>query len=184
MTFADRFSVSDLDYDTWANKMVAEGKMYWPANSTSHVIQARDATYTIKNVACGFLGANKADYQEGETKFCNLVGQYVGGILLGAELLLKDGLCDDHQGCLLVMDIAMGQAGAYVASGIPSVCVPMFEAVYNDCGPDAGGGSGQLTITDNKGTQKGTIQGQFMENDNGATCPANTNTFKCKAGLF
>ncbi|APA06601.1 hypothetical protein sscle_02g013710 [Sclerotinia sclerotiorum 1980 UF-70] len=35
MTAADRFLVSSLDYMDWANKMVAEGKAYWPDKSVT-----------------------------------------------------------------------------------------------------------------------------------------------------
>lgn len=182
MTTADRFSGSDLDYMTWANKMVAEGKMYWPNNPSTLEIRASQATFSLTNIACGFIGASQPTYQEGEAKFCDLVKKYASLNLLAAEYFLQDLVCQGHEECSFLLDMSLEVAGGFAQDAIPSICAPIFEELYNNC-HGAVGGSAQVTVSDSHGTQTGSVQAQFYANDPGATCPANTATNVCGSSL-
>lgn len=179
---SDRFANSDLSYADWSNKMVAENKMYRP-NVTSFSIKTPQATYTLSGIACGFIGASNPLYVEGEQRFCNSLQAYGSAILLEAAYLLKDGLCEDNVDCTMLIAISTIVAGAFVSDGIANVCTQIFDELYNNCNA-ATGGSGQLTIEDSEGQQTGTVEADFYANDEGATCPANTDTAVCTAALF
>lgn len=185
MTAADRFSVSGLDYMSWANKMVDEGKMYWPNKTSYSVIEATEASasYSLTNIACGVLVGSESSYDDGETVFCDFVAQYVSATLMGADYILKDGLCEDNEDCTMIVEIALGVAGGYLQDGVTSVCPGIFAELYSSCN-GAVGGSAQISLTDSSGTQTGTVSAQFYDNDGGATCAANTDTDICQQGLF
>jgi len=178
MTPADRYVVSGLDYTTWSNKMVNEGKMQWPSNPSTTEVADRTKPWHIRNVACGFVGASHPTYKEGEAKFCHLIQQYIGGVLQSGSYILKDGVCNEREGCTMVIDISFAVGGAFLANGVPSICEFLFEAIWNEC--NGTGGSAELTI----GSETGTIQAQFFQNDAGVTCPANTRTDVCRVSRF
>lgn len=180
---ADRFSASGLDYATWTNKMVAEGKMYWPSNTTTRVIQTYQTTFTVKSVACGFVYGNAAEYDQGQTLFCNLVKQYVSLTLIAEEYLFRDGVCAGGENCELIFSLITDRAGAFAQNRIEAVCPSIYAAIYADCAGSTGG-SAQISFTDSAGTYTGTAEGQFYTEDTGATCAADTSTSVCVSSSF
>ena len=55
MRLQDKFSKSGLEYTEWANKMVAEGKMYWPENTQNGLV-AGNATHGAGELAARAAG--------------------------------------------------------------------------------------------------------------------------------
>lgn len=161
--------------------MVDEGKMYWPNKTSTSVIKTRAGSWSISDIACGYLTGDSNSYDTGESRFCNFVEQYVSAILAGSEYILQGELCEDGDTCTLILAITMRSAGSYVSDGIPSFCTALFAELYSNCN-GAVGGSGTLDITDSEGSQSGTIEAQYYADDSGATCPANTDVEICSSG--
>jgi hypothetical protein len=176
MTAADRFVVSGLDYMTWANKMVAEGKMYWPNKTSTIEIQACQASFSFTNLACGYIGADISSYEDGVAYLCSLITQYVGFSLTGAQYILQDGICGDSLPCSFILDVAFGISGSFDA--VPSICIPIFEKIYSSCNGVVGGAA-QMSVKDSEGTHTGIVGAQFFAFDEGVVCPANTDTNVC-----
>ncbi len=179
MTAADRYPLSGLDYTTWSNKMVSEGKMTWPTTSSESTEQVSPLAlpWNLKSVACSTLGANKILYSAGEAQFCRLVRQYVGGVLHGAQVIMTNELCNG-EGCVMFIDVSFGVGGAFVRHGIPEICEHLFEAIWRDC--KGTGGSAELTI----GSETGFVDAAFYPDDTSATCPADTRTDVCRKVVF
>lgn len=178
MTSLDGHVVSGQDYTTWVNNMVDQGKMRWPDTSPKKQIESRDQEWSVKSVACGFIGGTHDSYAIGEQKFCGLIRQYIGATLWGGSWILQEGLCDDNESCTMIIDIAFTIGGAFVSDAIPAFCESIFEAIWNDC--NGTGGSAQLTV----GAETGTVQAQFFTQDEGAVCPATTDTNVCQSSTF
>ncbi|KFX94575.1 hypothetical protein V490_04304 [Pseudogymnoascus sp. VKM F-3557] len=174
MTTADRFAVSGLDYMTWANKMVAEGKMYW-SNHTSTEVQIRGITsFSVTNIACGYFAGDQSNYETGKAKFCSFAREYYSLFLLAMEYDVKNGVCEGTP-CLIIADIAFYAAGAFTNNGVQTACGPIFDKIWASC-PNSVGGSGILFTSDDQGAHYGDVHIQFFDDDDGDTCPANTAT--------
>lgn len=178
MTALDRHVVSGQDYTTWANNMVAQGKMHWPTTSAKSQIEPRAPSWDVHSLACGFIGGTESNYRYGEAKFCDLIRTYASGVLQLGTYILQDGLCDNNQDCTLIIDIAFSLGGLFTEDKVTEICEQLFEAVWSDC--NRTGGSGQVTV----GSETGTIQAQFFINDDGATCPANSLVNVCQESRF
>ena len=178
MTASDRYVVSSQNYTTWSNNMVTQGKMHWPDTPSSNQIEARTKSWSVKSVACGFIGGTHSSYQVGEAKFCTQIRDYASVNLKVGSWILQDGLCEDNQDCTMIIDMAFAIGGAFVNDAIPSFCEDIFEAVWNDC--SGSGGSAELTV----GSETGFVQAQFFLRDEGATCPATTPTNVCESSRF
>jgi hypothetical protein len=63
MKMSDRFSISGLDYSTWAAKMVTEGKLDEPTINKTVTIRIAAGSFTLDNVKCGVLASGNDGFQ-------------------------------------------------------------------------------------------------------------------------
>ncbi|KAL4964614.1 uncharacterized protein BDV14DRAFT_200668 [Aspergillus stella-maris] len=188
-TRANSFHASGLDYMTWAQKMVDEGVMYWaPTNtnnntSTSVAIPGTKATWSLKNIACGFLIGTKDEYDTGKDRLCRLIEDQAGATLLSGEVIVSNGVCEDNEDCTLAVAVAFNVAGGLVRDALPAVCDAVYEDLWSSCN-GAIGGTGELEVTGSKGKATGTVSAQFYADDPGATCPADDSTQVCEVSTF
>lgn len=180
---SERLSTSGLDYMTWTRKMVDEGKLYWPANATDVRIETARATFTLKDIACGFMGAKYSQYEDGRRHFCDMIALATSYTLTEGTYIMQDGICEGNEDCTFIIEASFRVAGAYVGDALPSVCAVVFDELWNSCNGNVGG-YGQISITDSGGTQTGTISAEFYTHDSGATCPANSANRVCGMSTF
>ena len=186
LTTADRLSTSGLDYMTWASKMVDEGKMYWAnsaSNTTNVEVRAAKATFNLKNIACGFIGAKYVQYEDGRQAFCNLISHAAGYTLTEGSYILQDGICEGNEDCTFIIEVSFRVAGGFVGDALPSICTPVFDELWNSCNGNVGG-TAEVSVTDSGGTQTGTILAEFFTHDSDAKSPANTDTSVCGYSTF
>ncbi|KAI0123735.1 hypothetical protein BJ170DRAFT_640210 [Xylariales sp. AK1849] len=220
MTAADAFSKSDLDYETWAQRMVDEGKMYYPEKRSVEIGRSREKetvvvrhpggglsfraeprfTLTLENIICEGLGGNKADYDKGRQRFCQLNHDYASVLLMTSEYILQDFICEgDSDACDLLITAAFISGRMYYNGAIEDDCDTLFEAVHKQCNDL--GGVAEIVIKDSqfqndqvcgqpictaKGValKSGYFQALFFQHDSGFTCPANSAQQVCKVERF
>jgi hypothetical protein len=179
MTPADAFRNSGLDYHTWAQRKVDEGKMFFPENRTvqlslTDATGARNDKFSIKNIACEVIGGKESDYNTGKDRFCRFLDQYAEANTHLMYLLIQNTICDDGGSfaCDLGMAAFSAVVGQFRENNIPAFCGDMFDAVWDDCG--GVGGTGELWAANEgeDGVEFGFFQSIFYTHDDGATCSA------------
>lgn len=184
-TRKDTFHHSRLDHETWAKRMVDEGKMYYPeTRNVSISIPPSDWNLKLTNIFCE--GSN-TNYDIGKDKFCGLMTEYASSTLVGGSYFLQDALCDSDA-CDLFIDIGATAAGYFIQEEIDAFCIPAFEALRGECNQLGGVASLDLVQECGPGCELGTkigyFQSMFYVHDSGATCPADTPETVCRVEEF
>jgi hypothetical protein len=177
MTTVDGFRNSGLDYMDWANKMVAEGKMYWPANRTSRL--SVDDQFDIGNIVCEIIVGDASSKANAETKFCNNLQVYSSNTLLLAEYILEGGLCEDNGNCELLMQIGFQVGGIFLNNVVGTYCTLAYAAIAQDCDGAGNGGAAAIEVNG--------VAGEIFslwDDANQNSCSANTQTTVCQQSTF
>lgn len=203
MTFADRFSNSDLDFETWSNKMVSEGKMFFPEKRSaridlSGVSNRRDnwwghdstAWLDIDSIICGGLEPLYQEFEAGKAKFCKFLEEFASNTLIATDMFILGGVCSGGTGCSWYTWLAFDAADHMLRGISRDVCGPIFTEIHNECGGKGGNAVVQMheinldLLGAETKTQVGHISSQFWDEDLGATCPADTASKVCKVEHF
>lgn len=190
MTTADAFHNSELDFETWQQQKVNEGKMFFPENRTVQLLMADDVgimndKYSIKNIACEVVGGNEGDYNTGKDRFCNFLDKYAQDTITGMNLLIQDTICGDGSfSCDLGMIAVSAIAHQFRQTQIPAFCEEAFDAIWNDCGGKGGIGELWAAGEDGDGVEFGKFSAAFYYHDDGATCPADKPEEVCRVESF
>ncbi|KAF4987519.1 hypothetical protein FDECE_15394 [Fusarium decemcellulare] len=153
MTRADAFSNSGTDYETWAKRMVDEGKMWYPEKRSMEVHNAKAEMKTIvvrhadgtsslerratklklNNIVCEGLGGKKELYDEGKNKFCGVVRASLVGVARGFEFAIQRGLCRGGESCDFYVSLGVTAWTALAQIQRDEECGPMFDQVREAC---------------------------------------------------
>ncbi|KAI6081952.1 hypothetical protein F4821DRAFT_274536 [Hypoxylon rubiginosum] len=182
IAYEDRFSNSGMEYDDWADKMVEEGKLWRPdSHNETTTLQIRDGpTVSFNKVLCGYMYGESNEWQDAQTRFCDLVKQYSQITLAGIEYIVQDLACEGNQDCIFIAQLAFDQGIKYSMATVDGLCPQLFSGLQRQCSGYTGG-QAQITITNGADKPTGTLNLQFYDKDTGATCPATTDSFVCRA---
>jgi hypothetical protein len=186
MKMSDRFSISNLDYSTWAAKMVAEGKLVEPTTNKTVIFCTAASSVSFDNVKCGVLASGTTGFQQSKEKACTFVRKAATGLTLVFQHFSNEEFCAGAQDdtCVTVIDAVFGAAGAYLDGGLADLCPQVFDEIFQLC-PGGVGGTAEITLTRNDGQVfSGSVGAINFEDDTG-TCPANpiTDIAICQAVL-
>ncbi|KAF2848082.1 hypothetical protein T440DRAFT_491428 [Plenodomus tracheiphilus IPT5] len=175
LQMSDRLSVSGLDYSDWADKMVAEGKLFEPSTDKNFTFRIAAASWTLTSLKCGYLASSEQRMNEVAYSGCEFMRLESKFALRFASLITIEEFCagavDDT--CINNIDAAFTTVGAFVDASFDVFCHDMFLKIFDEC-PGGVGGSAALSLTADDGTvHKGSLLALNFENDPGATCPAN-----------
>lgn len=213
-----------MDYHTWTQRMVDEGKMWYPAERSVEIRspsqkmetvvvrhpggslslrqqppQAPD--FIIDAIACYGLGGGNENYQEGKEKFCGWGDTIFEFTTTQAHYMLEDGFCEGNFLCDLQMSIVLYGGRWLVEANFDEICTFWWDAIYDRC--QGKGGSGKIIFNKNRdelgescgkptckpggsgvGTEIGSLWAEYTDHDDGATCPAPTQSQVCKIDHF
>lgn len=153
MTRADSFANSGTDYETWAKRMVDEGKMWYPEKRSSEVhspraqmktivvrhadgtssLERRATRLKLNNIVCEGLGGKAELYDEGRDKFCTVVRDSIAGAAKGVEFALQKGVCRGGQSCDFFVSLGVTAWTALAQIAKDDECGPLFDQVREAC---------------------------------------------------
>ncbi|CAA9960691.1 hypothetical protein PTT_14599 [Pyrenophora teres f. teres 0-1] len=183
MKMSDRFSISGLDYSTWAAKMVTEGKLAEPTINKTVTIRIAAGSFTLDNVKCGVLASGNDGFQRSKDAACNFILEAAGALTTFLAWQAEEELCPgaDDDTCVQVLDAVFTAGGAFVNQGLDELCPQAFDEIFGLC-PGGVGGTAEITLTRGDGEVFSGSMGAINFEDDTATCPANpiTDTEICK----
>ena len=183
MKMSDRFSISGLDYSTWAAKMVTEGKLVEPTINKTVTIRIAAGFFTLDNVMCGVLASGNDGFQRSKDGACDFILEAAGALTTFLAWQAVDEFCRgaNRDTCLQVLDVVFGTGGAFVNHGLDELCPLAFDEIFGLC-PGGVGGTAEITLTRGDGEVFSGSMGAINFEDDIGTCPANpiTDTEICK----
>lgn len=175
------FSSSGMEFDDWADKQIEGGKLWRPdSHNETKVLQTRGVSVALTKVLCGYVYGEPNEWKGAQQRFCDLVKQYSRTTLVGIEYVFQDLACEGNQDCIFIAQLAFDEGIKYSMATVDEICPQLFDGLQRQCSGYTGG-QAQITITNGADKPTGTINLQFYDKDTGATCPANTNVFVCRA---
>lgn len=183
--------LDDVDYLTWAQDMVAAGKLEWANNTVtsnetaSLTIDSRaDESWSFGEMTCGFLvGEGNVDLGQARERFCNWATKSVEQYLVTAAMVFKDLECQASTKCHIIVSITFA-VGGYLFDYLDdreARCNAMFEDALKHCRGDVGT-TALLKYNLNSTEHSAHIRIIYVSGE--GTCPADNLNRKCKAVGF
>lgn len=161
MTRADAFSNSGTDFETWSQRMVDEGKMWYPEKRSieipnpnaqketivvrhadgTHSLERRAARLKLSNIACGIQGGNEQMYSVGQDRFCRFERDFMASTIKLMEYTMEELLCNG-EACDFYVNLGAAAATVVVGIGVSLSCDDMFEQLREVC--RGSGGAAQI----------------------------------------
>ncbi|KAK3318227.1 hypothetical protein B0H66DRAFT_228361 [Apodospora peruviana] len=154
-TRADAFANSGADFETWAKRMVDEGKMWYPEKRSVQVrnsnakmetvvvrhadgshslgLERRKTNLKLNNIVCEGLGGKEEVYQKGREKFCRAMRDAIAGVARGFEFALQQALCNGGETCDFIVELGVTAWTAMAQLELPEECGPLFDQVREAC---------------------------------------------------
>ncbi|KAF7561617.1 hypothetical protein G7046_g2515 [Stylonectria norvegica] len=167
----EAFANSDTDYHTWAQRMVDEGKMWYPAERSVEIrspkqkletVVVRHANgglsfrqqppqapdFIIDAIVCSGLGGSNENYEEGKQKFCSWAPTVADSSTDAAHYMLDNKLCNGGVLCDLQLSIVLYGGRWFIDNKLDSICGFWWDAIHKRC--QGSGGSGKIIFQNNR----------------------------------